>query len=102
YAFLRKTFTVRNPGPIHLLQLSVEHEDGFVAYLNGTEIARENAKGHRATWNRQKLEEVFLLNTRVDISRFASLLVEGENLLALEGFYSGESLSKVPLAAMLT
>jgi len=100
-AFLRKTFAVRSPRSITSLQLSIEHEDGFVAYLNGTEIARESNKGHRAHWSRKKIEEVVLLNTRLDISRHAELLVEGENVLAVEGPYSGESLSTVPLAAMV-
>lgn len=40
--YLRKNFTVANPGDIASLMLFVDYDDGFVAYLNGQEIARAN------------------------------------------------------------
>lgn len=41
--FIRKTFSVTNPARIHSLVLRVDYDDGFVAYLNGKEIAAANA-----------------------------------------------------------
>ena len=41
-AYLRLPFTVNNPGDIDLLKLRMRYDDGFVAYLNGSEIARRN------------------------------------------------------------
>ena len=38
HAYARKTFTVVDPKSVHALQLAVEHEEGFTAYLNGVEI----------------------------------------------------------------
>ncbi len=38
--FARKTFTVADPSAIEELILKVNYDDGFIAYLNGTEVAR--------------------------------------------------------------
>jgi hypothetical protein len=42
-AFLRVPFDVSNPGAVNRLSLDMKYDDGFVAYLNGTEVARANA-----------------------------------------------------------
>ena len=50
-AYLRSTFTIDGDVPdLDILRLDVNFDDGFVAYLNGTEVARENAPGV-ASWN---------------------------------------------------
>jgi len=43
--FLRKAFSVVSPGLISRLNLSVDYDDGFIAWLNGEEIARVNVQG---------------------------------------------------------
>ena len=43
--FLRKRFTVEHTEQIKALVLRVDYDDGFVAYLNGTEIARRGLPG---------------------------------------------------------
>ncbi len=40
--YLRKEFEVADPAAIDRLFLSVDYDDGFVAYLNGTQGVREN------------------------------------------------------------
>src|SRR5690606_35770855 len=40
--FLRKRFNITNVAEIERLLLHVDYDDGFIAYLNGTEIARSN------------------------------------------------------------
>ncbi len=42
-AYLRVPFTVTDPYALKLLTLSLRYDDGFVAYLNGTEVLRQNA-----------------------------------------------------------
>ena len=42
-AYLRVPFTVADPYTLTLLTLSLRYDDGFVAYLNGTEVFRRNA-----------------------------------------------------------
>ncbi len=95
HAFMRHKFTVRDPQSIKSLLLRVEHEQGFIAYLNGVEIARAQGRGPLL------LSEESLPVAQVDISAAASLLVEGENVLAMEGSYSGANWSTYPLAAMV-
>lgn len=41
--FLRRTFTVNNPGQVSELILSAVCDDGFVAWINGREVARYGA-----------------------------------------------------------
>ncbi|MDP4631235.1 MAG: lamin tail domain-containing protein, partial [Flavobacteriales bacterium] len=38
--FLRKTFNITDVSAIHDLMLFMDYDDGFVAYINGVEIAR--------------------------------------------------------------
>ncbi len=40
--YIRKSFTLANASDLSLAFLCVNYDDGFVAYLNGTEIARAN------------------------------------------------------------
>src|SRR5436309_375673 len=38
--FFRKKFTVTDPQAVKWLTLRIDYDDGFLAYLNGTEVAR--------------------------------------------------------------
>lgn len=49
-AYVRVPFTVANPAAFNLLTLSLRYDEGFVAYLNGTEVLRRNAPSTLA-WN---------------------------------------------------
>ena len=42
-ALIRQTFQVSDPANVDNLQLNLDYNDGYVAYLNGTEVARQNA-----------------------------------------------------------
>jgi hypothetical protein len=69
-------------------RLNVTVDDGYVAYLNGVEVARTNAPepvnwSSRATGSRQDGIVVSeLLST--DISAFTGAIVDGENVLAVQ------------------
>jgi len=49
-AYLRVPFNVTDPSLFKAMTLRMRYDDGFVAYLNGTEIARRNAPPTNA-WN---------------------------------------------------
>ncbi len=49
-AFLRSTFNVANPATASDLKLDLDFNDGYIAYLNGTEIGRRNTPSTLA-WN---------------------------------------------------
>ena len=42
-AYVRIPFTVSSPADVQLLRLNMKYDDGYVAWLNGVEIARRNA-----------------------------------------------------------
>ena len=51
--YLRHEFTLDNLSGIQEAVFAIDYDDGFVAYLNGTEIARGNAgePGEVLAWN---------------------------------------------------
>ncbi len=87
-AYFRRKFFVTDPAAIKWLILRVHIEDGFVAYLNGQEIARVNLPGPPgsdipfdasapALHDHYNPEEL-------DVSFAANVLVAGENILAIQ------------------
>ncbi|HET6427737.1 MAG TPA: tandem-95 repeat protein, partial [Phycisphaerae bacterium] len=43
--YARRAFTIDDPGNVSLLRLGIVYDDGFIAYLNGAEVARSNSMG---------------------------------------------------------
>jgi hypothetical protein len=88
--FLRRQFTVNSLEGLEELLFDVDFDDGFVAYLNGTEIARVNMNGSRPAWNAFATEnyEARIVNDGLPLRFFvdnpADLLVAGENLLCIQ------------------
>lgn len=93
--YLRRNFIIHDTSVITLLYLFVDFDDGFVAYLNGNEIARANigTPGIEPAFNEYAILDSyearlpsgdiparFVIEKQV-ISEF---LKEGENLLALQ------------------
>jgi hypothetical protein len=70
------------------MTLNIRYDDGFIAYLNGLEVARRNFSGTPA-WNSNALashgdaEAVNFEN--INIATFLSQLQQGDNLLAIHG-----------------
>lgn len=89
--FLRKKFTIVDKSKIEAGILSVDYDDGFVAYLNGTEIARANmdGRGDFPTYdqNSNGFGDEALVNPlpfTIDSEKLQTLLVQGENVLAVQ------------------
>jgi hypothetical protein len=89
--FLRKKFTIVDKSKIESGILSVDYDDGFVAYLNGTEIARANmnGKGDFPAYNLNSSgfgDEALVtpLPFPIDREKLHSILVQGENTLAVQ------------------
>jgi hypothetical protein len=91
--YCRYDFTLSNPGIITDLVLDMDFDDGFVAYLNGVELARFNmgGTGTSTTWDQpsEGLQEA-LLYQGLEPMRFlldetvTDLLVTGTNTFAIE------------------
>lgn len=87
--FMRKKFTVVDKTKIEDGIVSVDYDDGFIAYLNGTEIARANMTGTFPPYTQSasaivEPEPTTPLSFTVSKETLQSLLVEGENVLAVQ------------------
>jgi hypothetical protein len=84
--FLRRGFTIGTTDRVDKLVLKVDYDDGFVAWLNGEVVARRNAPatlsydalasgGHESGWT-----------ISIELVGARDLLVEGDNVLAVQAF----------------
>ena len=82
----RRTFLVPEPSRVMALTLRMKYEDGFVAFFNGTEVARANCTNAMAynTKANVALNEA-IVNSWTEYAIPTNLLVAGENLLAVQG-----------------
>jgi hypothetical protein len=85
--FARKTFDVPNAGAISNLVLRISYDDGFIAYLNGAEVARSANMGAPGTPADRTFaptpdHEVGTIPENFIIDE--SLLDNGENILAIQ------------------
>jgi len=86
--YIRIPFTVSGSdiGSLAALTLKVQYDDGFVAYLNGTEVCRAGLTG-TPVWN-SKASAARAAGTAMnsfDISGYTGSLRAGQNLLAIQG-----------------
>ena len=87
-AFIRIPFVVANPADVAQLTLRLKYDDGFVAWLNGQEIAWKNAPETPA-WNSTATarhpDNLAVQFEDFNVTSFSSLLNVGTNLLAIQG-----------------
>ena len=94
--YLRKSFAVDNLDEIGELQLTMDYDDAFVAYINGTEVVRVGVEGdvgasvpfdvlgtsHESTNANGNPPELFTIS----LNDFPDLLTAGDNnVLAIHG-----------------
>ena len=88
--FLRATFRLDDPESVRELLLHMDFDDGFVAYLNGTEIGRAAMRDERPAWDARAATqgEGQIHQDRIPpvfpVPDFADLLVAGDNVLAVQ------------------
>jgi len=84
--WMRVPFEVDTPGGFDSMQLQIKYNDGFVAYLNGHEVARRNAPQSLA-WNSTATDNVegSWQFEQIDLSEFVHVLRQGSNVLAIHG-----------------
>jgi hypothetical protein len=86
---LRMPFDVADPASLDLLTLRMRYDDGFVAYLNGREVARRNAPDGTVPWDGRAVEARPAGSGAAaeEISLVSALpwLVAGRNVLAVHG-----------------
>lgn len=85
-AYIRVPFTIGDGGTFDGLKLRIRYDDGFVAYLNGVEVARRNAPT-AAQWNSGATggHSGSAPAEEIDLSGFLDALENGANVLAIHG-----------------
>ncbi len=86
--YLRVAFAVNDPTQVAGLTLGMSYDDGFVAFLNGSEVTRaEVPAGQTNTTPASGSHEAAGFEP-FDVSAFLGALVAGTNVLAVEGHNS--------------
>ena len=88
--YLRIPFEITDASAISALTLRMKFDDGFIAYLNGVEVARGNVTDDPA-YNvraRTRSNTVAVEFANYNISAFASSLRDGTNVLAIQSVNS--------------
>jgi hypothetical protein len=103
-AYFRLPFVLTNAAAVKQLTLQLKYDDGFVAYLNGAQIAADNAP-QPANWNSGALARRATSNAlqfaQFDASGWTNLLQNGTNVLALQGLnYSASNADFLVLAEL--
>lgn len=106
---MRKTFTIADTSQIVSAILSMDYDDGFVAYINGVEIARANVGivGVRPAYNdlatlsheAQLYQGLRPDSFIIDFAFLKSILIQGTNVFAVEVHNqtpSSNDLSSIP------
>ena len=96
--YVRIPFEFEENTELDALILRIRYEDGYVAYLNGTEIASDNAPNNPnwqsgATVNRS--DNIAVNSVDIDISSAIDLLKAGQNVLAIHGLNQGINSSDI-------
>ncbi len=86
--YLRIPFDLNTQHSLDTLELQVRYDDGFIAYLNGVEVAKRNAD--LAVWNAaantDRPKRASLRAEVIDLLGARELLRPGGNVVAIHGF----------------
>jgi len=100
--YIRKEFSASSLPADEVVKLEIDYDDGFIAYLNGREIARAHMPQGAAAYDMRAASaheagspETFVLGTA------GELLNAGSNILAIEGHNSSASSSDFSLIPAL-
>lgn len=91
--FMRRTFTLDNLSLLTRLKLNIDFEGGFVAYLNGSEIARRGIgePGSPVPYNALAVTQQDSTFEEINLTRYLDKLLVGTNVLAIEIHRSANS-----------
>ena len=107
--YTRAEFTVADTSEAVSMSLQVDYDDGFIAWLNGVEVARSNSmSGVNPVWNATTSSDHEASQTNppiyetFDISAFAGNLVNGRNILAVAVWNRSSNSSDLTLIPKLS
>ncbi len=92
--WMRKTFIIEDRNALGALFLRMKYEDGFVAYINGVEVERQNAPA-AMHWNSSATSDRAIEDAAVqeefNLTDFLYVLENGTNVLAVHGLNDAAS-----------
>ncbi|MDA7629140.1 lamin tail domain-containing protein, partial [Verrucomicrobia bacterium] len=103
-AYARLPFFAGEEVDFEGLSLNVRFDDGFIAYINGVEVARANAPnklGFDSVAESDRGTEVAAIVKHFDLRSFESLIEPGKNLLAIHALNDNVHSSEFLLEAQL-
>ena len=106
--FLRKKFTITDPSQVESLILDMDYDDGFVAYINGQEVARANISDLNPAFNAGTLTDHEAqmywggIPERFLITDPSTLLYAGENVLSIQAHNINPSSSDFTIIPFLS
>ena len=114
--YFRYEFDFDNAANVNSLVMEIKYDDAFVAYLNGTEVARSNSAPDTIAWNSDSdsgPSDSTIINYNFngiadnssfdyDITAFKAALTDGTNVLAIQGMNSSPRGSDFLIKPQLT
>lgn len=107
--FIRKSFDIENAGSIEKAFFHIDFDDGFIAFLNGIEIGRENVNATVGDYNNAQVtgqHEAMMYQggspSLYEIDLSTASLLDGENILSVQGYNIGSTSSDFSLLPFLT
>lgn len=108
--YIRKNFSVNDKNNISEIFFNIDYDDGFVAYLNGKEIARSNLgiNGDFIPFNKSAdntIEAKLFQNQKLEtffINEPDQILVDGNNILSIQVHNFGSQSSDLTAIPFLT
>ena len=106
--YLRKPFNISDLQSLNSLILDIDYDDAFVAYINGIEVARANINGSPPAYNSGSIQdhEALMYNggspERFIITDLSTILIEGENILSIQGHNISHNSSDFTLIPFLS
>ena len=100
--YMRKTFEIEDVSLVSRAVLDIDYDDGFVAYINGVEVARDLFSGDHTSYSMPSdgLHEAQLYTGNIPERYFfdKTLLIDGSNIIAVQ--VHNQSLTSSDLSAL--
>lgn len=104
--YIRIPFQLEAKPDLASLQLEMQYDDAFAAYLNGHEIAQGGDLARFVQWDSDaessRPDSSAIVFEAFDVSAFANRLVVGDNVLAIHGLNQSTTSSDMLIRARLT
>ncbi len=100
--YIRQEFPVASVTPNAAVELTIDYDDGFIAYLNGKEVARRGMSAGTATYQTlAAISHEAGTPETINLGSAGDLLRVGKNVLALEGHNNSLTSSDFSLIPVL-